>query len=97
MGYCGTGKLQIYHQELLSKQLSSFSGLWYYQVIRELASKESFTSLDGWLAEAKENAPANVMLVLIGTHLDEADKYFLFELDAKFQRKKLKNGWKTTT
>jgi Ras-related protein Rab-2A len=33
-------------------------------------SKESFESLNGWLSEAQENAPQNVMVVLVGTHLD---------------------------
>lgn len=41
---------------------------------RFIRSKDSFLSLNTWLSEAHENAPQNVMIVLIGTHLDEAEK-----------------------
>jgi len=44
------------------------------------------------LAEAKENSPANVMFVMIGTHLDEADKYKPHKIDDKYQKKRLIPG-----
>jgi uncharacterized protein YbjT (DUF2867 family) len=37
--------------------------------------RETFDNLDMWQMQALENAPEDVIYVLVGTHLDMAEKY----------------------
>ena len=61
-------------------------------LVYDLTDKASFEALDHWLAEAKEDTPEDVMLVLIGTHLDLPEGYVPPHPAVKCPSRRLRTG-----